>query len=91
MDSEDCELKYYHACIKYMSPTYSYMGVHSTTRIREKDEETIKSTVFSIDHSPTQIEIIKNVVSCYYDEGYFGAEIISYSPITKEDYDAYNS
>lgn len=93
MDSPRALTKYYFASIKYEEPVYSYMGIHCKTRILDRYDERIRSGTFALDHSPTQKEIISNILNYYYDDDNEdrNAEIICYSPLSEEDYLAYNS
>jgi hypothetical protein len=70
---------YFFACIEYLKPVTDYYGAI------EKYEKELESNVFSLDHYPSKKEIISNVIGSFDTS----STIISYSLITKEQYDAF--
>ena len=66
------------------------MGVHFTTAIFDKYNKVKRSNTFELDHYPSKQEIIDEVIN-YYDKSEFrNMEVLSYSELTKEQYEAYN-
>lgn len=79
---EECQMKYFFACIEYEQPHYLYIDKYNIVK---------RSGTFSLDHYPNKNEIINNVVSYFESDEcvYRNPEIITYNELTKGAYDAY--